>query len=180
MGDRRVIPALVPQLALPDPARPIQRESGDWERPHLVRINHLRNCLLCHAPWPNAKTTLPGAIPAVDQFLPKKYPHYDPKLSPSGIFARAAIVHLRQDFSLMQPVPHNTKFWPRLQRHDFLIRRTRISEEGACDWFASHPANESPHRQAVLAALRELTNINAGNNADDWQVVLGSMRSSAR
>jgi len=40
---------LIATLEAPDPRLPEQRE-GVWQVRELVRINHHRNCLLCHAP----------------------------------------------------------------------------------------------------------------------------------
>lgn len=48
-----LIPELVKMLEEPDPRAPVMREDKGKPAPvvrELVRINHLRNCMLCHAP----------------------------------------------------------------------------------------------------------------------------------
>lgn len=44
-----LLPQLVLALEAPDPRLPVQQETG-WTARELVRLNHHRNCLLCHPP----------------------------------------------------------------------------------------------------------------------------------
>jgi hypothetical protein len=180
LNDRKAIPALIAELQREDPASPTRDAEGGWSCPQLVRVNHLRNCLLCHAPSLNSSGALRGVVPSPSQFLRRRREgYYEPRQSPTGVFVRGDIVYLRQDFSLMQYAPTSkSSFWPGLQRYDYLIRRVPIDEEDACKWHANHAAEESPHRQAILAALRELTCIDAGSRAEDWQMVLAKMRTN--
>jgi hypothetical protein len=189
--DRKAVPALLAQLDRGDPAAPVRGDDGDWTRPQLVRVNHLRSCLLCHEPSLGPGTS-PGAavdrslratpsldapVPSTQQPLRRRRQYYESPRSPTGIFVRMDIVYLRQDFSVTQVVPPSKEsFWPRLQRYDYFIRRKAMSEEEALAWIAKHPANESLHRKAVLAALRELTSVDAGDQADDWRAILATMR----
>src|SRR5262249_3333853 len=50
LEDRAALPKLVALLDQPDPEAPFQNEKGEWVVAEMVRINHLRNCLLCHDP----------------------------------------------------------------------------------------------------------------------------------
>ena len=50
-----VVPTLVNLLKEPDPTLPVKTESG-YSVKEVVRLIHLCNCVLCHAPSSNAKT----------------------------------------------------------------------------------------------------------------------------
>lgn len=166
LQDYKAIPDLVALLDLPDAEAPVQRADGRWEKPQLVRVNHLRNCLLCHATSVNAKDDLRGQIPIPGEPLPPPIEYYQSK---EGVFVRADILYLRQDFSLKQPVENHIA-WPEMQRYDYLVRRQEVSAEEAKQWFAHRPA--SPQRAAILHALRRLTGRDAGDSAAAWKDVL--------
>lgn len=172
--DRKVLPALLAQLDQGDPAAPVAADNGQWARPQLVRINHLRSCLLCHEPslgpssdretlsFGRSLRSLDAPVPSVRQMLPPSQAYYAQRKSPTGIFVRLDIVYLRQDFSVTQVMPPSKEsFWPRLQRYDYVVRHQPLTEEEACEWFADHAPEESPHRKMVLGVLRELTDIKA-------------------
>jgi hypothetical protein len=165
---------LVAELDSPDPNQPVRQEDGSWEVPELVRINHFRNCLVCHAPSVRGSGLVRGPVPSINQHLPRQN-GYGLVPSPTGWFARADVVYLRQDFSVTQPVTDSSTFWPRLQRFDYLVRRKSISEDEACAWFVEHPIDESPHRQAVRGTLRQLTGVDAGTSAVEWKRVLDGL-----
>lgn len=82
----------------------------------LVKVNHLRNCVLCHPKSAASDQVLRGQIPTPGRPLPRIY--YN---SNHGDFVRADIVYLRQDFSVSMPV-QQAKPWPDLQRFDFFVR----------------------------------------------------------
>src|SRR5262249_55061221 len=50
INDGKAVPKLVDMLDEPDPNAPFVNERGHWAVRELTRVNHLRNCLLCHAP----------------------------------------------------------------------------------------------------------------------------------
>ncbi len=116
----------------------------------VVRVNHLRNCLLCHAPATGRIGPVPGLVPSPEQPLPSPFSaaYYS---GSSGTFVRADVTYLRQDFSVPQPVarPGN---WPTYQRYDYLVRTRYPTREE----LAKEPPATYPQREAVRWALREL------------------------
>jgi hypothetical protein len=116
----------------------------------VVRVNHLRNCLLCHAPATSLTDSVRGLVPVPGQPLPPPFstPYYEGQ---NGIFVRADVTYIRQDFSVPQPVARAGN-WPAYQRYDYLVR-TRYPTEVEMRWKESAP---SPQREAVRWALGEL------------------------
>lgn len=161
---------LADMLDEPDPCAPVCDKNNKWTVAEVVRVNHLRNCLLCHAPSMAQKDPLRAIVPTPGQALPFVYYSRG-----KGDFVRADITYLRQDFSLMEHVAKPDK-WPEWQRFDYLIRRRELS----ADELAAHkkklqwePAAPSyPQREAVLFALRELTGEDAGTKISDWYDLL--------
>ena len=120
-----LVPELVSFLEEPDPRAPIIKDVGQKKVPvvrELVRINHHRNCLMCHAPAvPNevpAQVTTVG-VPRPDQPLPSPSDGYNNSIP--EVLVRLDVTYLRQDFSLLQPVA-DANPWPEMQRFDFLVR----------------------------------------------------------
>src|SRR5262249_1751236 len=143
-------------LREPAPATPVVRPGTGKppQVPTLVRINHLRNCRMCHAPSTKATDALRGPVPTPGLPLPAAY--YGDRSGPTTIFVRADITYLRQDFSLMQEV-EQAKPWPAMQRFDFVIGgRDATPEEMARLEKKEKPATYR-QREAVLWALKELT-----------------------
>jgi hypothetical protein len=141
-------------LDLPSPSAPVwdARTNQDTVR-ELVRVNHLRNCLLCHAPSANKEDgPVRGLVPTPGEALPVQY--YE---SQGGDFVRADITFLRQDFSVNLP-ESDTGPWPREQRYDFVTRL---------------PSGNYPQRGAVLSALRGLTGKDGGASSAHWRELLG-------
>ena len=95
---------------------PFESPHGEWKVKELVKVNHLRNCVMCHQVSCNKDDPLRGQIPSPGQELPRIY--YN---SSRGDFVRADTVYLRQDFSVMLPVKDHGK-WPEMQRFDFFVR----------------------------------------------------------
>jgi hypothetical protein len=164
LRDGTAVPALVGLLDQPDPAAPA-RKGGKWVVSDLVRVNHMRNCYLCHAPALSVKDPIPGVVPTPGRELPVVY--YE---SARGPFVRADVTYLRQDFSLMQQVAKPDK-WPAWQRFDFLVRTRELpaKEAAALDKNPAPPHRMFfPQREAVLFALRELTGEDLGKGSADW------------
>jgi hypothetical protein len=106
---------------------------------------------MCHAPSSSKDDLVRGRIPPPDQPLPSGVEYYERQ---DGIFVRADVTYLRQDFSVFQPVV-NADPWPSLQRFDYVVRvRPATADERAA---VKRPAARNyPQRQAVLYALKEL------------------------
>jgi len=136
----------------PDPAAPFQTtaESKPMVR-ELVRVNHLRNCMLCHAAFTErTASTVPGVIPAPDQPAPSLSVEYYQRSQ--GEFVRADVTYLKQDFSATCTVKDSGK-WPAEQRYDFVVRvRPATAEELAQPRPGSHS-----QRDAALYAIRHLS-----------------------
>jgi hypothetical protein len=124
----------------------------------LVRINHHRNCLLCHAPAERGETpeeALVAEVPVPGSPLPDRSAGYSK--SRSNLLVRIDVTYLRQDFSAMQDVADWTLgAWPPRQRFDFVVRRRVLTPAEAED-LRTRLAGESPYRRAAARALRELT-----------------------
>jgi hypothetical protein len=165
LGDVSAVPSLVALLDQPDPAAPV-RQGDKWVVSELVRVNHMRNCYLCHAPAQSVKGPIPGLVPTPGQELPVVY--YQ---SARGPFVRADVTYLRQDFSLMQRVEKPDR-WPDWQRFDFLVRTRALTPQEAAAWekgMDTPRPTTYPQREAVLFALRELTGEDVGRRSEDWQ-----------
>ncbi len=167
LEDREATPALVTMLDELDPEHPrIEVRNGQPVKMtrSLVQVNHLRNCLLCHAPSTSATTDLVrGRVPTEGMPLPPPQEYYASK-SP-GEFVRAEVTYLRQDFSVTQPVEDSGP-WPAYQRYDYIVYERPVPVHGAAD--PKHKARPKekhkeqerttlPQRESVLFVLRELT-----------------------
>jgi hypothetical protein len=168
LGDREAIPALVELLDRPDPARP--RTEVREGRPvtlvsSVVQVNHLRNCVLCHAPSANPTSDLVrGRVPDESRPLPPPGEYY--QNNASGLFVRAEVTYLRQDFSTVQPV-EDADPWPSYQRYDYLVAE-RVVPNPPIGPQPSAP-DTYPQRESVLFALRELAGRDLGGRSDDWK-----------
>ena len=124
LGDKGMIPALKKLLDQPDPCAPFQ-EKDTWYVRELVRVNHLKNCLMCHPPADTKRPTLSGPIPLRDRALPVAYYASRDKTSP---LVDASTVDLRQDFSVLHELK-DAKPWPEVQRFDYLVRTRPLRAE---------------------------------------------------
>ncbi len=136
----------------------------------VVRLNHLANCVTCHAPAVSRDDPVRGLIPTPGQPVPPTFqPQYYSR--DDGLFVRADVTYLRQDFSAPQPVasPNN---WPANQRYDYLVRvRPATKAERLAQAQFGDPAH-GPQREAVLFALRNLTARDLGDSTEAWQQAL--------
>lgn len=171
---RETLPALVNMLDLPDPARPFAGvgPGQPLKVREMVRVSHLGNCLLCHAPSLARSDPVPGLIPVPGQPVPRSFsPQYYERELPGRLFVRADITYLKQDFSVTQPVPDGGP-WPDPRRFDFLVRERPATTQEVNEW-ARKPAGASyPQREAALFVLRELTGKDAGERTEGWRRVL--------
>lgn len=163
LKDRGAIEPLIDALDNRNPHWPRIQADGQYVVRELVKVNHLRNCLLCHAPSTESADLVRGRIPYPDEPLPRAYYH-----SLQGSFVRADITYLRQDFSLTQPVANHGD-WPELQRHDYLVRQRPVSPPEAKQVASHLRQSKNPYRDAMLFALRRLTNKDVGDTTAAWQ-----------
>jgi hypothetical protein len=164
------VAALCDMLEQPDPRAPFpEPKSKRMVVAELVRLNHLRNCLLCHAPSGDAGDGLVrGLVPAPGRPLMQAY--YAGSDAGSDNFVRADTTFLRQDFSANLKVEEAAP-WPGVQRFDFVVRlRTATPKEIEK---ASTTGLDYPQRRAVLRALRGITGQNGGDSPGRWRELLG-------
>jgi hypothetical protein len=173
LGRADLVPQLQEVLNRPDPRVPQTRLVNGKPRTfvrELVRINHLHNCVLCHAPAApsnpqdavaladrtpeddcTAQVTIPGE--AIRQYYRQTIP---------DLLVRFDVAYLRQDFSVNLPV-EKAHPWPRMQRYDFVVRTREVNEQEARAWGELLPAEAaSPYHRAALAAIAELSERGAG------------------
>jgi mono/diheme cytochrome c family protein len=151
--DRGAAADLVKLLDRPDPAAPTFGEKKTWVVAEIAKVNHLRNCVLCHAPSEGADDPVLGFVPKLGEEIPITY-----YAQPNGDFVRADVTYLRQDFSLMEDVPDPGK-WPAQQRFDYMVRQRELTDQEIIDMADSKakPAKSYPQRDAVQRALDKLT-----------------------
>jgi len=167
------LPALIDLLDQPSPTDPVVTKVGASELKavrEMVRVNHLRNCMLCHAPSLGTTELVRGLVPDPKQPLPPSFsPQYYDN-NPRGQFVRADITYLKQDFAVPQPVASQF-IWPTYQRFDYLVRtRPLPAAEKVFREPKTGPAN--PQRDSALFALRELTGEDGGETSDGWRLIL--------
>jgi hypothetical protein len=170
LQDQDAVPALVRLLDEPDPAAPFVDRDEIWKVTEMVKVNHLQNCVLCHAPSTASSDALRGFVPTPGREIPNEYYH-----SGDGSFIRADITYLKQDFSEKLPVA-NAQPWPEEQRFDFLLRTRDLTGQEVVDLKVRlrergpHGSNTPyPQREAVLRTLRQLTGVDCGGRREDWQ-----------
>jgi hypothetical protein len=159
--------SLIDLLDLPSPSEPVlDPRTNQYTVRELVRLNHLRNCLLCHPPSADKEDGLiRGLVPTPGEPLPVVY--YE---ATTGHFVRADISYLRQDFSVNLPDKHAGP-WPGQQRYDFVTRLRNLSPGEVPA--GSESSDDYPQRGAVLYALRGLTGEDGGDSSTWWREILG-------
>lgn len=167
-----VVPKLVDLLDRPNPSLPVlDKGTNKSVVRELVRLNHMRNCLLCHAPSVNDKDGLVrGLVPTPGKPLPRLY-----YAGQKGDYVRADMAFLRQDFSANLPVLASAP-WPNEQRFDFVTRVRPAKPEEMAE-IAAKPSSY-PQRDAVLYALRGLTGKDGGDKSANWRELLGIAKSN--
>lgn len=163
---KELLPQLVAFLGEPAPGDPEEREAALNQKECVVRevvkINHHRNCLLCHPPSQTGQTQeVPGVIPIPGIPFPSSPREaYGQAQSSGEPMVRADTTYLRQDFSVLMPVAGAAP-WPEMQRFDFLVR-TRVVEgqelAGLQERVKTRAADFlSANHKAAVAVLEELT-----------------------
>ncbi len=174
-----LLPQLVALLEEADPRAPVVQEEGTKKVMvvnEMVRINHHRNCALCHSPGTNGDVspeTLTAGVPLPNE--PLSGPSGGYRRSRSETLVRLDVTYLRQDFSMFQAVP-DANPWPEMQRFDFLVRTRQLTAEEAAAYreqFGSNdPTRPSAYQKAALAALREMTGRDTAPTAEAWRKLL--------
>jgi hypothetical protein len=161
-----VVSQLTDMLDAPEPDAPFL-EDGQWKVRELVRINHHRNCLLCHPPSDNTRDPVRVTVPSPDRPLPGPFSVEYYSRNNGSQFVRADITYLRQDFSTYQEVDDPGKKWPKQQRYDFFVRVRELT----ADEMIARPlqAESAEYRKPILFALRELTGVDAGEESSAWR-----------
>jgi hypothetical protein len=157
LGDAGAAPALRALADEPDPRQPYRDGDGKWKQRRLVRVNHLRNCTLCHPPSISTEDVARGRVPRPGEPLPPPEEYYEPE-RPGGTpfrVVRADVTYFRQDFSLMHRVERPGK-WPTVQRFDYLVQ-TREVDPVRAFFSPRQSARTHPQRQAARWALAALT-----------------------
>jgi HEAT repeat protein len=153
LQDREAVPALERMLYAPDPTTPhYDATQKAYVVNDVVRINHLSNCMMCHAVSSSTTDLVRGRVPSPDKPLPPMTQYYEDN---NGIFVRADATYLKQDFSVYQPVA-NPGQWPTMQRYDYVVRRRPLTSAELQQVKDERPSTNYPQRQAVAFALKEL------------------------
>jgi hypothetical protein len=163
---------LVELLDRPDPSAPFVKGTIEQETVvrEVVRVNHFKNCVLCHAPSADQNDLVRGLTPDPKKPLPPRFsPAY--YTANTGMFVRADITYLKQDFAAQQPVAR-PDVWPTNQRFDYLVRTRPATMRDIEIASRKAPMASYPQRESVLFALRELTGKDAGLSADAWRPVV--------
>ena len=192
---------LIKLLEEPDPRAPAVRTIKGQPVTvvrELVRVQHARNCLLCHPPG-NTPDVLK---PAVDKWseiekgvwsTKTHYPRFDhqivlgavpipghsvPERSGYRVFltdrvVRADVTYLRPDFSGLHKMA-DLGHWPEMQRFDYLVRSRILTDSEAQAYREAFAGQRetSPYCQLALDALRRLTGKDAGGIADQSRKAL--------
>jgi len=155
----------------PDPNVPVTFEQGK-QKLHvvreLVRVNHLANCVLCHAPSLDSNDLVRGAVPIPGQPLPG--PATTPQYYESGeSFVRADITYLRQHFSVLQPVLRSGQ-WPNNQRFDYLVRLRPITSKKELEQAEALKLKPvTPQKEILMRVVKELTGRDPGETPEEWR-----------
>ena len=168
---------LVAVLDEEDPRLPQSKKNGKALLVReLVRVNHHRNCMMCHAPGTSGvspASAVTAEVPIEGQPLPTPAQGY--RQSSPDLMVRIDVTYLRQDFSARLAVT-DAHPWPELQRFDFLVRERAVSEEEAALFreklTPKEPGVLSPYHKAALAALRDLTGKDTAPTAAAWRKLL--------
>jgi hypothetical protein len=176
------VAAFLDEPAPGDPAPPAEDGNGACTVREVVRINHHRNCLLCHPPSATGSTQeVPGVIPIPGQSFPSSPREaYGQAKSSGEPMVRADTTYLRQDFSVLMPVA-NAAPWPEMQRFDFLVRTRELTPTELAakqQEMKQRPANHlsDNHKAAIFVLERLSGQQNVAPTREAWQNALGIAR----
>jgi hypothetical protein len=170
--DPGAVAGLIALLDRPAPGlpAPASAEDATLKIQEVIRVNHLRNCLLCHPPSFNTNDLVRAAVPSPLRPLGAGAAYY----APADVFVHADVTYLRQDFSVMQPVENPPAGWPVYQRFDYMVRTRAASTADVRRLEEDKGRMTREYRWGVLFVLRALTGIDAGGEAADWRTDLAA------
>jgi hypothetical protein len=175
-----LVPQLVAFLAERNPHEPFEKDVNGESKMvvrEMVKINHHRNCLLCHPPAPVGQPAggVFGVVPTPGESFAPPDGGGAYGGSPGDAMIRADVTYLRQDFSILASVP-NAQPWPEKQRFDFLVRTRVLTDDEVRNHLKEKQARVagqlSENQMAAAEALHRLTGKNAAPNAVAWAQVL--------
>jgi HEAT repeat protein len=173
LKDKEAVPQVVQTLDLPLATIPFPATQGNKKvlvTRELVRVNHLLNCALCHAPSLSRDDLVRGAIPRTDRPLPP--PTSRPYYTGAGRMIRADTTYLRQDFSVVQPVLKTAPDWPAHQRFDYLVRTRPLTSRERQLFAKEQLAGKIERlREPIFFVLRELTGKDFGTDVSKWRTL---------
>jgi hypothetical protein len=174
-----MVPGLVKLLKEPSPTAPVEVKGG-YTVQEVVRINHLCNCVLCHAPSLDKSEPVRRSVPIPGERI---VVYYERSGDSSNFSVRADLTYLRQDFSVVQPVAKPNR-WPGEQRYDYLVRTRPLSktEQEAFEELAKEDRapKSYPQQTAVVYALQELTGQDHGATYESWSAGLRKSGTGAK
>jgi sugar lactone lactonase YvrE len=164
------VPTLVALLDEPAPNTAYETPKEGYMVREVVRVNHLHNCLMCHATsFDSTNDKVRGLVPNTHQPLPPAFSREYYGSTQTGTFVRADITYLQQDFSVPMPVT-NYGLWPSVQRYDFMVRERRARFTEILTKPNPNEARQpTEHEKSIFFALRELTGQDPGPTAEDWK-----------
>jgi hypothetical protein len=179
LGRTDLVPELLAMLEEGDPRLPatkdVEGKKVSFVR-EMVKVNHHRNCVMCHAPGSpenvsgnviSAEVAIPG------QPLPQPFEGY--RQSSPDIMIRLDVTYLRQDFSARLPV-EEAHPWPDAQRFDFFVRERELEADEVETYREKLTPKGagviSPYHRAALTALRDITNKDTAPTAEAWRKLL--------
>lgn len=174
-----LIPELLALLENADPRIPMAKEvdgKSVMVVREVVKINHHRNCMMCHSPAASGSPN-PNAIQAevAVQGQPLPTPAQGYQQSTPELMIRMDVTYLRSDFSAALPVKEAHP-WPEMQRFDFLVRERKMTADEVTAYRDKLTPKEegvlSPYHKAAVAALRELTGKDTAPTAKAWRKLL--------
>jgi len=171
LGLKDTIPQLAVNLELTNPDAPFLVELPGskplYYRQEMARVNHARNCVMCHPVSFNSTDLIRGAVPDPNRPLPPpSTPAYYNSGNPNTLQVTATTTYLKQDFSVVQPVP-NPGLWPMHQRYDYFISTVPVQEDVN---IKADPSALDPYKTAIRFAIRGLAGDENAQNPD-WLMV---------
>ncbi|MCE9564540.1 MAG: HEAT repeat domain-containing protein [Planctomycetes bacterium] len=180
IGRTDLIPELVGVLEEADPRMPKEKKLFGGTKINVVRemvkVNHNRNCMMCHAPGnPSTVTTAALTVEVPIEGVPLPLPAEGYRQSSPDLMIRLDVTYLRQDFSVQLAVADSNP-WPEMQRFDFLVRERLVTSTEAELYREKLTPKEagvlSPYHRAALAALRDITGKDTAPTAAAWRKLL--------
>ena len=167
LNEVEAIPVLVNMLKEPDPRLPIQHQ-GEYVKRELVAINHLKNCMLCHADSQSTGDKGQAPVPTWEAELPRTYYNFR---SPGLLMARADVTYMRQDFSVVQKV-EDAKPWPTHQRFDYVVQNRKLTKQQYDQIMGQQSSDSNTYEEAIVFALRMLTGETPTDNSyETWNAI---------